>query len=181
MESVASRAVRKVKEGTACVLSQSGWNTEWWDWALLCFCFLRNVQDPVVEGQTAWRKRFGSDFPGPKIPFGAQVTYSVEKVTPPSKGCIHGVFLGYQQQAGGAVRPRSILSSLMSVRDWLGDLLYFRLTLPASVSRSLIVHSFHDPPARSSSSTKPCCACSRGSFGSIGQSALILCASLAQP
>ena len=32
---VAERAVRRVKEGTAAVLVQSGWDEHWWDLAVL--------------------------------------------------------------------------------------------------------------------------------------------------
>ena len=35
---VAERAVRKVKEGTACLLDQSGLSEEWWAEAMDCFC-----------------------------------------------------------------------------------------------------------------------------------------------
>ena len=42
---VAERAVRRVKEGTAATLVQSGFDEPWWDHAMVCFCFLRNVVD----------------------------------------------------------------------------------------------------------------------------------------
>ena len=66
---VAERAARRVKEGTSCTLNQSGWNDEWWSFAMSCYCFLRNVVDLLVEGITPWEKRFGSPFQGPLIPF----------------------------------------------------------------------------------------------------------------
>ena len=37
---IAERAVRRVKEGTSCVLVQSGLSYEWWREAQECFCFL---------------------------------------------------------------------------------------------------------------------------------------------
>ena len=33
---VAERAVRSVKEGTAAILVQSGWDEHWWDPAMQC-------------------------------------------------------------------------------------------------------------------------------------------------
>ena len=77
---IAERAVRRVKEGTSCTLNQSGLNEDWWGEAMLCFCFLRNIRDLlVVQGETeiktAYKHRFGQDFRGPMIPFGAQIKY----------------------------------------------------------------------------------------------------------
>ena len=65
---VAERAARRVKEGTSCALYQSGWHTEWWPEAMMCYCFLRNVQDILTDGKTAYRKRFDTDYKAPKYP-----------------------------------------------------------------------------------------------------------------
>ena len=111
---VVERAVRVVKEGTSCALVQSGLADKWWPEAMNCFCFLRNVSIVLETGNTAFKNRFGSDFSGPLIPFGAEVTYL--PITQKDKGKSHafgskvlaGIFLGYSQQAGGG---------------WSGDLL----------------------------------------------------------
>merc|ERR1712015_289229 len=50
---VAERAVRRVKEGTSCALVQSGMSSAWWNWAMRCYCMLRNVVDLLVGEQTA--------------------------------------------------------------------------------------------------------------------------------
>ena len=79
-----------------------------------CYCFLRNVVDILVDGMTPWRKRFGKNFTGPIIPFGAEVQY--KPITTKDKDRLHklggkllsGVFVGYSQQVGGG---------------WSGDLL----------------------------------------------------------
>ena len=52
---VAERAVRRVKEGTAVALVQSGL-TEWLDCAIACYCYLRHVHDKMVGGRTAVEK-----------------------------------------------------------------------------------------------------------------------------
>ncbi|MHC4951072.1 MAG: hypothetical protein ACYTEU_08835, partial [Planctomycetota bacterium] len=104
---VIERAVRVVKEGTSCVLVQSGLDEKWWAEAMLCFCFLRNVSLVLETGSTAYKERFGSGFSGPLIPFGAQVEYL--PITHADKTKQHafgskmrrGIFLGYVQQAGG--------------------------------------------------------------------------------
>ena len=62
---VAERAVRRVREGTACALIQSGLSYKWWHYAQETYCFLRNVVDLQADNQTSYRKRFGEDFRGP--------------------------------------------------------------------------------------------------------------------
>ena len=42
---VIERAIRVLKEGSSCVLVQSGLSEQWWPEALRGFCFLRNVSD----------------------------------------------------------------------------------------------------------------------------------------
>ena len=111
---VAERAVRKVKEGTSSTLLQSGWDEAWWPYAMVCYCFLRNIIDILADGKTAYYHRFGINFPGPKIPFGCEVKYKPS--SPADEDKVHkfgdkmlpGIFLGYDQQAGGG---------------WSGDLL----------------------------------------------------------
>ena len=72
---IAERAVRRVKEGTAAVLLQSGLDEKWWADFMECFCHLRNVQDLLADGKTPYERRFGEPFEGPSIPFGAMVEY----------------------------------------------------------------------------------------------------------
>ena len=96
---VAERGVRRVKEGTAAILVQSGFDEHWWDQAMVCYCFLRNIidlhtisvekkensdqasrkgsEDLAVrkdsEGKevvtTSYKLRFREDFRGPVYPF----------------------------------------------------------------------------------------------------------------
>ncbi|MHC4952052.1 MAG: integrase catalytic domain-containing protein, partial [Planctomycetota bacterium] len=104
---VIERCVRVVKEGTSCAMVQSGLDEKWWPEAMMCFCFLRNVCLVLETGETAYKERFGSNFSGPLIPFGAQVQYL--PITHADKTQQHafgnkmrrGIFLGYVQQAGG--------------------------------------------------------------------------------
>ena len=72
---IAGRAVRRMKEGTSAVLSQSGLDNEWWSDSMVCYCYLRNVQDLFSDGKTPYEWRFGMPFNGPVIPFGAMVEY----------------------------------------------------------------------------------------------------------
>jgi hypothetical protein len=63
---------------------------------------------------TAYKMRYGIDFTGPIIPFGAQIKYAPisqkdkERVHKFGDKTLAGVFLGYEQHAGGG---------------WSGDLL----------------------------------------------------------
>ena len=45
--------VRRVKEGTAAALVQSGSWEEWWNEAMACCCRLRNICDTMADGETA--------------------------------------------------------------------------------------------------------------------------------
>ena len=74
--SIAARAVRRVKEGTSAVLLQSGLDNEWWTDSMDCYCYLRNIQDLLSDGKTPYERRFGVPFNGPVIPFGAMVELS---------------------------------------------------------------------------------------------------------
>ena len=77
---VAERCVRRSKEGTSTTLQQSGFTDDWWQEAMMCYCFHRHVVDLLVVQDrptpaTAYELRFGLEFPGPVIPFGAQIEY----------------------------------------------------------------------------------------------------------
>ena len=116
---VAERAVRKVKEGTSSVLFQSGLDDKWWGWAMTCYCFLHNVSDALQDGQTPYKRRFGEDFRGPLIPFGAHVHYlpsreDDQRATHQFNGKrLDGIFLGYKQNAGGGWEGDTVY-----VLDW---------------------------------------------------------------
>ena len=61
-------------------LFESGLNDEWWAHAGRCFCFYRNVVDILAPEygrpeETAFKRRFGYDFRGPLINFGAEILY----------------------------------------------------------------------------------------------------------
>ena len=47
---------RRVQEGTSAVLLQSGLDERWWSDSMECYCYLRNVQDLLVDGTGGVRK-----------------------------------------------------------------------------------------------------------------------------
>lgn len=85
---------------------QSGLHAEWWAEAIQCFCFLWKTA--LGDGRRSpCRTRFGHDFKGPRIPFGAAVMY--KPTTPQDEAlahkydskCLDGIFMGYEQHSGG--------------------------------------------------------------------------------
>ena len=68
--SIAERAVRRVKEGTSAVSLQSGLNESWWADSMECYTYQRNVTDSLSDGKTPCERRFGQPFKGPIIPLG---------------------------------------------------------------------------------------------------------------
>ena len=48
---IAERAVRRIKEGTSAVLLQSSLMKQWWAGSKACYCYLRNVQDLLSDGE----------------------------------------------------------------------------------------------------------------------------------
>ena len=103
----AERAVRRIKEETSAVLSQSGLDNEWWADSLKCYCYLRNIQDKLSDGKTPYERRFGMSSNGPVIPFGAMVEY--HPISSKDQSRLHqfggskvlpSIFLGYALYAG---------------------------------------------------------------------------------
>ena len=48
---IAERAVRRVKEGTSAALLQSGRDEKWWADSMVCYTYLRNIQDLLSDGK----------------------------------------------------------------------------------------------------------------------------------
>ena len=109
---IAERAVRRVKEGTSAVLSQSGLGNEWWADSMECYCYLGNIQDLVSDGKTPFERRFGMPFNGPVIPFGATVEYhpisaeNISRLHQFGPKVLPGIFRGYVLHAGENVERR---------------------------------------------------------------------------
>ena len=115
---IAERAVRRVQEGTAAVLLQSGLNESWWADPMECYTYLRNVADLLSDGKTPYERRFGQPFKGPIIPFGSLVEY--HPITAKDQSRIHqfgkkvlpGLFLGYGLYAGGIWKGDVLIADL---------------------------------------------------------------------
>ena len=70
---VAENSIRRLKEGTRCLLVQSGLSPVWWAEAVRCFCNYRNVSDFYKQEETPYYRRQKRFYNGPKIPFGAGI------------------------------------------------------------------------------------------------------------
>ena len=99
-------------------------------------CFARNIKINKTTGVSPHYKRFGREFKGPRIPFGAEVMYKPspiyeKKWTADGKGkwsnVRHGIFLGYKVLSGGD-----------------GEMPYLSRTLRTSPYRTY--HIMRDPP-----------------------------------
>ena len=109
---IAERTVRRVKEGTSAVLLQSGLDDQWWADSMVCYRYLRNIQDLLSDGKTPYERRFGIPLNGPVIPFGAMVQY--HPISAKDQSRLH--------QCGPKVLPGMFLGFVLSSeRIWKGD------------------------------------------------------------
>ena len=103
-----------MNEGTSSALVRSGLQESKWAEGMECYCYLRNAQDLLADGQTRYERRFNSPFNEPIIPFGADVRnfpISLEdqrRVHHFGTNVLRGIFIGYPLNALGG---------------WTGDLL----------------------------------------------------------
>lgn len=102
------RLVRKVKEGNSCALEQSGFSSPWWSDAQNWFLFLSSVIDVVKDKLTAYQLRFGVQYLGPLVPFGAYCEYKPaskkeEELVPVyCRKLLESLLIGYEERSGCA-------------------------------------------------------------------------------
>ena len=74
---------------------------------MICYCYLRHLQDLLSDGKTPYERRFGQPFNGPVIPFGAIVEYhpisaeDLSRLHQFGPKVLPSIFLGYVLSAGG--------------------------------------------------------------------------------
>ena len=126
--------MRKVKEGTSAVLSQSGLNENWWADSMECYTCLRNVTDLLSDGKTPYERRFGQPFKGPIISFGSLVEY--HPITAKDQSRVHqfgkkvllGLFLGYALYAGGIWKIDVLVADLEALETMDASEIYSKKT-----------------------------------------------------
>ena len=150
---VAERAVGKVKEGTRCQITQSGFPHSWWNRAARCYCFLTNITDiSVGQTKTPYELRFGAPYNGIVLPFGAACEYKPESVKgkflvrPFGQQMLPAIFVGYHQREGGKPSGDYLVldSNMMFHATSWRDLPIYRVTVlnvPETLSFPLRKHS----------------------------------------
>ena len=112
-----------MKEGTSAVLLQSGLDEKWWADSMECYCYLRNVQDLLAVGKTAYERRLGKPLKGPIIPFGPMVECHPVSARDQSrlhqygKKVLPGIFLGYALFAGGIWKGDVMVADTEELRN----------------------------------------------------------------
>ena len=82
---------------------------------MVCYTYLRNIQDVLSDGKTLYERRFGEPFEGPIIPFGSFVEYypistrDKSRIHQFGKKVLPGIFLGYAPYAGGGIWKGDIM------------------------------------------------------------------------
>ena len=113
---IIEREVQDMVSGTRTVLVAAGMPGYFWSYAAPCYMHLDNCL-PHSDGRpSAWFQRFGEEFPGQLIPFGAAVVFKPS----PTKGRVdkplptgqHGVFLGYRCAPGGTWSGEYLVENL---------------------------------------------------------------------
>ena len=74
-KSFVEREIRHMLEGTRTNLVQSGLPVRMWPLAMQHFSLAVSASPQLNGDESQWKRRFGEDFPGQLIPFGAKVLF----------------------------------------------------------------------------------------------------------
>ena len=105
-KAVIEREIRTVLEGARANLVQSGLPERYWPLASEHHCMALHTTTRLDNGKVPWQLRFGEDFSGMQIPFGAKVLFwnnpklKAPKISKFSPTAAEGIFLGYHIQPG---------------------------------------------------------------------------------
>ena len=102
---------------------QSGLDKKWWADAMECYCYLRNISDLLSDGKTPYERRFGMEFDGPALPFGAVVEY--QPISTKDLSRLHhfgpkvlpGIFLGYALYARGVWKGDILVADIEELEE----------------------------------------------------------------
>ena len=120
---IAERAVRSTLEGTRANLLQAGLHHGYWPYAARHWCIMHDAAPDGTGKDTPWKLRFGTEFPGPLIPFGCKVDYWTGPRKRPKKQIKFdptsepGIFLGYKIHPGFRWRKEFAVASLKQLND----------------------------------------------------------------
>ena len=122
-KSVVDREIRIILEGTRANLTQAGLSEKLWPYAAQHHAMALNLSKRFDTGQIPWTERFGENFSGRLVPFGAKVLFwnnPKQNVTDASKFAPKGedgIFLGYHIQPGFIWRQEYLVAPLKGSRD----------------------------------------------------------------
>ncbi len=102
---IIERTNQDIVVGPRALLAQAGMPACLWVFAAPCYCMQDDVADRPNGDVSAWKKKFGSDFAGLRLPFGCKVTYipSSTKIETPGRWGMPtrtGIFAGYEMGPG---------------------------------------------------------------------------------
>ena len=102
---IIERDVQDMLTGTRTLLVAAGMPGFCWSYAAPCYMHLDNCLPHPTTGQSAWYRRYGEEFTGQLIPFGAAVIFKPSptkyKTDKPLPTGMYGIFLGYRLAPGG--------------------------------------------------------------------------------
>ena len=117
-KSFVEREVRQMLEGARSNLVQAGFPLHFWPLAMQHHAVAVNASPQLNGKEAPWQLRFGEEFPGKIIPFGAKVLFwnnpkradnTSGKLSPTSN---EGVFLGYHVQPGHSWKGEYLVAKL---------------------------------------------------------------------
>ena len=120
-KSFVEREIRQMLEGARSNLVQAGMPLCMWPMAMQHFAIAVNANPQLSGGDSPWSLRFGAEFDGMRIPFGAKVLFwnnpdradnTAGKLSPTSN---EGVFLGYHIQPGFVWRGEYLVTKLEAI------------------------------------------------------------------
>ena len=122
-KAVIEREIRTILEGTRANLVQSGLPDQFWPLASQHHAISLNVSKRLDNGLVPWNQRFGSDFQGVLVPFGAKILYWADpKQKQPKRSKfagtgIEGIFLGYHIQPGFVFKEEYLVAPLQGINE----------------------------------------------------------------
>ena len=122
-KAVIEREIRTILEGTRANLVQAGLPDKLWPLASQHHAMSLNVSKRFDNGLVPWSQRFGEEFTGKLVPFGAKILYWADpKQKQPNRSKfagtgIEGIFLGYHIQPGFIFKEEYLVAPLQGIQE----------------------------------------------------------------
>ena len=122
-KAVIEREIRTILEGTRANLVQAGLPDKLWPLASQHHAMSLNVSKRFDNNLVPWSQRFGEEFTGKLVPFGAKILYWADpKQKQPNRSKfagtgIEGIFLGYHIQPGFIFKEEYLVAPLQGIQE----------------------------------------------------------------